>query len=379
MAIDDIRNSIPELDAQLDPSKFTASEDVVTAPSFQADVERLAPPTDINAAEIGDYTPYEAVSGELDDNSTVQGRMSGLLSQTSDYIQRARTNADQMSNRRGMLNSSMAMGAAEGAAIDRALPIAQQDAAAFKEQEFLNQGYDNDAARYLAEQSVERENLEAGLEQDTNQFNQTNQLTNERLNADAQNLSGREFTQAQNLAAANAAAEANRLNFAVLDGDIRAQLAEIDNTAAMRLESMAREYAIIENLDSINGAIYEQLVSQIGSILATEKKSGTAQAKVNALIASAGVEFAFSSGTTNATTAGGPQANATFMPKKPGKDYYWNEEEWAWKRRKLEFVGSSDGSCFVGDTLVRMADGSDRQIADIKQGEVVRGDRKSVV
>ena len=296
MAIENIIEGMPEVRATLDPGQFASSSDVTTADTVQADVERLEPPTDINAAEIGEYTPYEAVSGEVQDDSTVEGRMSGLLSQNSDYIQRARTNADRMSNRRGMFNSSMAMGAAEGAAIDRALPIAQQDAATFAKQQFLNQGYDNDAAQYLAEQSVQRENLEAGLEQDTNQFNATNTLENERLNQAAQNLSGQQYANAQNLAEANAAAEQNRLNFATLDGDIRAQLAQIDNALAQQLESLSAQFQIQENLDTVNGAIYQQLVSEIGTILTNTDKPEEAQAKINALIESTGIEFEFSGG-----------------------------------------------------------------------------------
>ena len=296
MAIENIIEGMPEVRATLDPGQFASSSDVTTADTVQADVERLEPPTDINAAEIGEYTPYEAVSGEVQDDSTVEGRMSGLLSQNSDYIQRARTNADRMSNRRGMFNSSMAMGAAEGAAIDRALPIAQQDAATFAKQQFLNQGYDNDAAQYLAEQSVQRENLEAGLEQDTNQFNATNTLENERLNQAAQNLSGQQYANAQNLAEANAAAEQNRLNFATLDGDIRAQLAQIDNALAQQLESLSAQFQIQENLDTVNGAIYQQLVSEIGTILTNTDKPEEAQAKINALIEATGIEFEFSGG-----------------------------------------------------------------------------------
>ncbi|MDH3638903.1 MAG: hypothetical protein OES09_10650 [Gammaproteobacteria bacterium] len=316
--LDAIRPEIPELDTTIDPSQFASEPGVAVADTYQSDVATLEPPQDITAANIGEYTPYEAVTGEVSEDATVQGRMSGLLSQDSDYIQRARESAKRFSNRRGLLNTSMAAGAAEGAAIDRALPIAQQDAAAFLEQDFRNQGYSNDAARYLAEQSVQRENLQAGLEQDTRQFNQQNLLENQRLNVGEQNLSSREFAQAQNLAAANAAAEANRNNFAVLNADLNAQLAGIDNQAAMNLEQLAREYGILENMDSINGSIYQQLVAEIGTILANTEHANEAIARVNALIATAGVEFEFSSGEAVGGGAGtGPTPAAAPPPPPP--------------------------------------------------------------
>lgn len=260
---DEIRSGLPTVDTSIDPSQFSAEG-----------VTELAPPEDIDAAQIGDYTPYTAVTDEVDADSTVEGRLSGLLSQNNPYIERARTEAARTANRRGMLNSSMAAGAAEGAAIDRALPIAQQDARAHLEQQFLNQGYSNDEAKHLADASIQRENLQAGLEQDTNQFNQTNTLENERINA----------------------AEQNKVNFATHTADLQAQLAGIDNELALNLETLSREYGIIENLDTIGGSIYKQLIGDIGSIMAGEDKIDVAMSKINNLIISAGVEFEFSNG-----------------------------------------------------------------------------------
>jgi hypothetical protein len=66
------------------------------------------------------YTPGE--------NAFVSNQLTKLLTSGSPYLERARTRALAGANRRGLLNSSMAMGAGEAAAIDAALPIAQADA-----------------------------------------------------------------------------------------------------------------------------------------------------------------------------------------------------------------------------------------------------------
>lgn len=276
---EDVRAGLPAIDGTIDPSQFAAGE------SVQSDVATLAPPTDIDAATIGEYTPYEEVLGSVDDASTVESRLSGLLSQDSDYMQRAESKAMALSNRRGMLNSSISVGAAQGAAIDAALPIAQQDAAAFLEQQFLNQGYSNEAAKHLADASISRQNLQAGLEQSTSEFNQTNSLENQRLNQAAQNASNAAF-----------AAEQNKNNFATLSADLQSQLAQIDNDLAMNLEQLASTFDIMQNLDSVNGSIYQQMVAEIGQILTNEDKVDVAQAKINNLLAAAGIEFAFSNG-----------------------------------------------------------------------------------
>lgn len=61
---------------------------------------------------------------------TVAGKMEGLLANGSPYVERAKSQATMDSQKRGLLNSSMAATAGEKAAIESALPIAQQDAQA---------------------------------------------------------------------------------------------------------------------------------------------------------------------------------------------------------------------------------------------------------
>jgi hypothetical protein len=66
------------------------------------------------------YTPGE--------DAFVSNQLTKLLTSGNPYLERARTKALAGANRRGLLNSSMALGAGEAAAIDAALPIAQADA-----------------------------------------------------------------------------------------------------------------------------------------------------------------------------------------------------------------------------------------------------------
>ena len=81
--------------------------------------------TDVGRYEV-DYNKY------LDPaTATVSSQLDKLLSQDSSYISRARKEAEAKAASTGMLSSSMAAGAAEGAAIDRALPIAQADASTY--------------------------------------------------------------------------------------------------------------------------------------------------------------------------------------------------------------------------------------------------------
>lgn len=64
---------------------------------------------------------------------TVAGQMEGLLSKESPLTTMARTKTAEEANKRGLLNTSLAVQAGEAAAIQSALPIAQQDAKTYAE------------------------------------------------------------------------------------------------------------------------------------------------------------------------------------------------------------------------------------------------------
>jgi hypothetical protein len=69
---------------------------------------------------------------------TVAGQVDSILAKDSPLMQRARTIASQQMNQRGLVNSSMAQGAGVAAMIDRATPIAQQDAQTFSNRSLAN-------------------------------------------------------------------------------------------------------------------------------------------------------------------------------------------------------------------------------------------------
>ena len=59
----------------------------------------------------GESSNYEATTSEVSNDATVQGRMEGLLSEGSQYMKLAESKANELSNSRGILNSTMAVGA----------------------------------------------------------------------------------------------------------------------------------------------------------------------------------------------------------------------------------------------------------------------------
>ena len=82
-------------------------------------------PNQVKAPEQPAGTPTGVVNQKTD---TVAGQMESLLGGDSKYIELARKRAQQYANSRGLINSTIAAQAGEDAAINAAMPIAQQDA-----------------------------------------------------------------------------------------------------------------------------------------------------------------------------------------------------------------------------------------------------------
>lgn len=111
-----------------------------------------------------------AAQGEA---TTVQDRMQGLLAQGSKYLDMARQRAAETANSRGFLNSSMAAGAGERAAIEAALPIAQQDAQTLTSTSLQNASQTNQMRGQVLDEQLQR-------------WSQTSQQTHDKVMSELQ-------------------------------------------------------------------------------------------------------------------------------------------------------------------------------------------------
>lgn len=71
---------------------------------------------------------YDKQGNWSPEDASVDTQVVGLLGKDNPYMKQARTQGLQTANARGFLNSSIAAGASQDAAIKAALPIAQQNA-----------------------------------------------------------------------------------------------------------------------------------------------------------------------------------------------------------------------------------------------------------
>jgi hypothetical protein len=142
-------NPMPSISAESMPSASQTSSTRTTAQRAIPDVtvRAAAPKTrEYKGFDLNRDYQRDAENFKVSDDALVENRLTGLLSKDSDYLKRAKANGVKLANRRGLLNSSIASGASTAAAIDAALPIAQQDAGTFAQSDLSKQTFLNNRA-----------------------------------------------------------------------------------------------------------------------------------------------------------------------------------------------------------------------------------------
>lgn len=203
-------------DNLLDPS-LTAT--AATGSGWSPSQGLLAQPT--LAASPAQATVSEALPGladastrQLDTNELTSTNVNKIIGQDSPLMQQAQTRALEQMNGRGLLNSSLAVGAAQGAVMDRATPIAQADATA--QSNVLNTNQQN-------QQQVNITN--AGNIQSTNQLNATEQNKLSSFNA----------------------SESNKVLSQLMDQQNKLQLADIEATYKNVMQSQQSAMTLYQN------------------------------------------------------------------------------------------------------------------------------------
>ena len=139
-------------------------------------------PTETSKAVQAPASTYDATTRDVGENELASNRLNTITRQDSPLMQRARSQAAEFSNKRGLQNSSIAAGTSMGAMVDRATPLAQQEAQTFSNQELANQQFENRASEVNANTGAQFEmsNVEAAnraamldteVEQRNEQFN----------------------------------------------------------------------------------------------------------------------------------------------------------------------------------------------------------------
>lgn len=218
----------------------------------------LPPPSSI--PPVAGYTPvagavapassqgYTPTPYTVPEQGTVQKQIMDIVAADSPLMQQARQNAIQQMQQRGLLNSSIAVGAGEQAVISQALPIATSDAAAYNAAMTNTVNAQNAASAFEATSANAVQTLNAQL---ATQMNATN--------ANAANVALSQETQAQN----------NR-SLTLIDNNTKQALAILGNQNQQLLQT---------NVNAAN--MFSQTVNAIANISVNPNLDG--RAKANAI------------------------------------------------------------------------------------------------
>jgi len=305
----------------------------------------LSPVEPMKLPEAGDVAQsqaerYEAFTQPVSPESTVKHQMQGLLSSDSPYLTAARTRAAEQMNQRGLLNTSMALGAGELAATQAALPIAQQDASTY-------------GTAQLEQVKARNEALAQGarLGTDVNLSNQAalNKLLGARTSLASEqqiaqqaagleeSLRGADYTRALGQASHQAGLEeqirqsdherkletmrydtTNQKDMMQFDANIRERMMGVEQDSALELESLRQSYEIQKNLDTSLGAMYDGALRSISNVLDNpDMTSAQSKDAIKVITGNLSSGLAFLSGVSAkgaASIAGGAAPTTTTTP-----------------------------------------------------------------
>lgn len=241
--------------------------DVIGAETVEADlgVGEVATPGGTQTAEETVLTPEQQVDAEL---TRILGKDSPLLAQ-------ARAEAMRQSNKRGLMNSSMAIGASQAEMVKAALPMAQQNAAQAFQRESENTQNRQEAGLFTAEQANESARLQAELQTALEQGN------TEAYNRAAQQLADLRRSADQQQAELNYAADERRFleqqayNEQIIDSVRALNEQYLRGTQAMDLEEIRGTYNQIISTNETAATLYDSYMNSIGNVMANENMTPT--------------------------------------------------------------------------------------------------------
>lgn len=232
--------------------------------------------TGYNAA-TADAAKYDANQREVKGNATVSGQLDELLKTDNPYLKRATIAADQQSNARGFLNSSMAIGNAQGALIDRALPIAQQDASTYDLRDRTNMDAQNQASQFNAgnQQQVNLANM--GAKNDASQFGANAQNQSSQFNASQQNAMTETNMNAKNRASEFGIETAQRERMDQAQKAHEIVMQNLDTVSKERLIGVEMEYKRDIESDKNASNVYMQSMDAMSQALGNSALSAEQQ------------------------------------------------------------------------------------------------------
>lgn len=221
------------------------------------------------SAEQG-FNGFTASKQDVSRDAMADVQAARITSQDSPIMQRAREQGMLEAGRRGLQNSSIAVGAAQGAMADRAIPLAQQNAQQVFQQDMANQAFENRAGEINANLLQERETLNAQLETAVSQNNAEAANRAQAQLADLEsraNMFNAELAQQTELT--NVAAE-NQMRQSVMTQNADLNKQYLAGTQAMDLATIQGQYNQLISTNETAARMYDSYFTGIQSAMANK-------------------------------------------------------------------------------------------------------------
>lgn len=196
-------------------------------------------------------------------NQTVAGQLPSILDPNSQLMAQAAAQGNKASNARGLLNSSIGVGAAQDSMLKVALPIAQQDATT-----------NANSAQYNATAANSSDQFNANASNTANQFTAAATNTASLANLDSQTKAMLQSMQSSTSLATAKLSSETQLQLANLDAATKTSLANTENSNKQLLQT---------NVSAAN--LFSQYLTDIANISSstTMDQSAKDQAAANQL------------------------------------------------------------------------------------------------
>jgi hypothetical protein len=192
---------------------------------------------------------YYATQVKVDPGQqTVQGQLAGLTDPNSQINARAIAQAQQDASKRGLINSSIAGSAAQAAVLDKALPVAQQDAQTYNNVALTNAAAENTASQFnaSAQNQFDLQDKTANSQQALQNSTNASQQAIAQLNANTQlalgSLDAKTKTDLQNIVSKNSQLLQANTSAANATSQLMASIAQVQ--ANDKLDAAAKQTAV---------------------------------------------------------------------------------------------------------------------------------------
>jgi hypothetical protein len=249
---------MPDVNGNLipgDPGYKAPGTGLINVTAGQTNVTPSPNPSVGYTPETAESKSYAPTSTVMLDQDTVQGQLRNIIGADSPLLQQAATRARNEANARGLINSSMAVGAGHEAVTAAALPIAQQDAST----------------------SFSARTQTAAAENAAKQFGAAGTNTASLANAGMINT-----------ASGQAAQAANDQMIARLDQSTRLSLGQLDATTKTALATLDTQNRQLLQTNANAANMFQETVKNIAAIavdptLSKDAKDAATQSQINLL------------------------------------------------------------------------------------------------